>query len=746
MGRCAQLAALSLLPTVALAEGKPGGEENCPCLGDAWNPSDTHPASIVDGKLQFTTAGEKYQYPLEYGRNCNTHDTGLPPLCDQAAKPEWCNEKWCYVDKSNCALFYAKSQFFPQENNLFYSYATCSAGQTSNSFEKWAGIDTSSASTAAGSTATGSSGSTEDLSLLGLMQSYLVSSRMQIEQANAKLGTIWEPCRHSKMCNCAECWEDPTWRAKIDYSDVGVHPPALSNEASCLADAIAFTYRRVAGKEANKERVGYQYFADQREGTYVQWPNAQFCPSNYDPRFRPWYASGVTGPKDVVIVVDVSGSMNQNSRNKLAKSATKAILDTLTWKDFATVILFNNDVAAVFSDRLVSVTDSQRDAMHAWVDSGSGEWKGGGTDFQRALLGGISGGYASQHPGAFKIIEDSVSAGSTSMCQKLIMFLTDGEADFGAPDFQKVRELSTKFDTVLFTYALGDGADTSITKQLACENRGIFYPVSDNDNRLATTMAGYYSYFAEGQQSCTPAFVEYKDAITKEPLYAGCLPMYDREGSEVHLLGVSCMDINMLASIESLKRREDFWRDTVAIASDVSKKCRPLDISECNLQKMRLKVGSSSVCSSGPSVTASTKCQCKDPTCNDDPDFIDEKGYFCDTWVGDDCDKAATDWGYSGPGAAAVKAKCRHSCGDCPFVTCTTTSCTTTSMPTQSRACKTDKVSGVDLTGCEMSCGDPSSSRYSANPVCNLAVSGAWSVPVFSVLGAVFARYLAWTA
>ena len=45
------------------------------------------------------------------------------------------------------------------------------------------------------------------------------------------------------------------------------------------------------------------------------------------------YSSGSTGPKDLVIVVDVSGSMYTAGRAALAKAATKAVIDTLEWKD-----------------------------------------------------------------------------------------------------------------------------------------------------------------------------------------------------------------------------------------------------------------------------------------------------------------------------------------------------------------------------------------------------------------------------
>eukprot|EP00930_Biecheleria_cincta_P028540 TRINITY_DN19922_c0_g1_i1.p1 TRINITY_DN19922_c0_g1~~TRINITY_DN19922_c0_g1_i1.p1 ORF type:complete len:791 (-),score=91.88 TRINITY_DN19922_c0_g1_i1:397-2769(-) len=675
----------------------PNGLSSCPCLGASWSPADTHPNSIQNGMLIFKHAGTSYSYPLTYGQNCGEHDKNLPPLCNSLEGPDWCYEPWCYVDTSNCNVFNGKSQFFPNENNLYYSYATCQAGRLSNSFELWA-----------------QQGLSNPYSrLLPLLQGYLQASRHQIEDAHKNIGSSSETCVVSSMCPCLECLLNQAWNQRIDFRDVGVfQPEGRSSDASCLDRAIAFVYRRVASKEGIKSNVGYQYFGDQQVGSYVNWPNIQWCPSSYDPRFRPWYASGSTGPKDVVIVVDVSGSMLTASRITKAKAATKAILDTLTWKDFATILLFNHGVKSVYSNRLVAVTDARRAAMNTWVDSGV-LTSGGGTNFQAALLDEFSG--------AFKIIADSVQSGDTSMCQKIIMFLTDGEASFTEEDFSTTRRLATQYDTIIFSYALGSGADTTTTKRLACENRGIFYPVADTAD-LSSVMADYYSYFAEGQQSCTSSFVEYKDKITDTSLYAGCLPIYDRTTEHATLLGVSCMDVNMLTDIHSLKRSSG-WSQLVSIMSDVTKTCLPLYLSECQREKLRLKYSQQSVCSSTASASLTPSCPCLEQDCADDPSFIDEKGYFCDTWVGDSCDTAVSAWGYSSAGEAQIKAKCKHSCGLCAWLSpCpyTNTSCSSSALPTRSRACQTAKITGVNIEGSSMACCDPTSSRYDS-VACNSA-------------------------
>ena len=73
------------------------------------------------------------------------------------------------------------------------------------------------------------------------------------------------------------------------------------------------------------------YTGGMRDGNYVEWPIYESCLSDtdFDPRFRPWFANAATGPKDVIILIDTSGSMD-NGRMDLAKSAAKQVLKTLT--------------------------------------------------------------------------------------------------------------------------------------------------------------------------------------------------------------------------------------------------------------------------------------------------------------------------------------------------------------------------------------------------------------------------------
>ena len=63
---------------------------------------------------------------------------------------------------------------------------------------------------------------------------------------------------------------------------------------------------------------------------------------DYDPRLRPWYTITANGPKDVVVVVDVSGSMSSSNRMDLTKNALKALVDSLAPTDRLGLVEFSS--------------------------------------------------------------------------------------------------------------------------------------------------------------------------------------------------------------------------------------------------------------------------------------------------------------------------------------------------------------------------------------------------------------------
>lgn len=81
----------------------------------------------------------------------------------------------------------------------------------------------------------------------------------------------------------------------------------------------------------------------------------------YDCRTRAWYMEAAASPKDVIILVDRSGSMT-GQRRDIAKHVVTNILDTLGNNDFVNVMTFADDVEEIvpcFEDSLVQVRNMQ---------------------------------------------------------------------------------------------------------------------------------------------------------------------------------------------------------------------------------------------------------------------------------------------------------------------------------------------------------------------------------------------------
>ena len=51
--------------------------------------------------------------------------------------------------------------------------------------------------------------------------------------------------------------------------------------------------------------------------------------STFDPRARPWYVAASSGPKDIIIILDTSGSMSNYGRLGVMNEVAKRVISTL---------------------------------------------------------------------------------------------------------------------------------------------------------------------------------------------------------------------------------------------------------------------------------------------------------------------------------------------------------------------------------------------------------------------------------
>jgi len=86
----------------------------------------------------------------------------------------------------------------------------------------------------------------------------------------------------------------------------------------------------------------------------MRWPAN---PSVFDVRLRPWYIQAATCSKDVVILLDVSGSMN-GMHQSISQLVIKSLLKTFNNDDSINIIFFNTGftyLVTCFKELLVQV-------------------------------------------------------------------------------------------------------------------------------------------------------------------------------------------------------------------------------------------------------------------------------------------------------------------------------------------------------------------------------------------------------
>ena len=180
----------------------------------------------------------------------------------------------------------------------------------------------------------------------------------------------------------------------------------------------------------------------------MQWPGLDWCPTEYDPRFRSWYVSAASGPKDVVIVIDTSGSMSQRNRMSIAATAALRLLGTFTDVDHVAMVQFNSDASSALGrTTLQPATKSELDALRGWV---RGLNPGGSTNYYS---------YDAGQPGGLNVALDLLEASSgsaSSGCSKAILFLSDGVPTVGEVSLRgsagvQISERSEALGVSIFT-------------------------------------------------------------------------------------------------------------------------------------------------------------------------------------------------------------------------------------------------------------------------------------------------------
>uniref|UniRef100_A0A8C7FRQ2 Calcium channel, voltage dependent, alpha2/delta subunit 3 n=1 Tax=Oncorhynchus kisutch TaxID=8019 RepID=A0A8C7FRQ2_ONCKI len=280
----------------------------------------------------------------------------------------------------------------------------------------------------------------------------------------------------------------------------------------------------------------WQYFGSAK-GFFRQYPGVKWHPDEhgviaFDCRNRKWYIQAATSPKDVVILVDVSGSM-KGLRLTIARQTVSSILDTLGDDDFFNIIAYNQEIHYVepcLNGTLVRADRNNKAHFREHLDK----------LFAKGI--GLLGDALTE---AFTILSDFNQTGHGSVCSQAIMLVTDGAtqmyddvfAKFNWPD-RKVR---------IFPYLIGrESAFADNMKWMACANKGYFSQIStladvqENVMRYLHVMSRPKVIDHEHDTVWTEAYMDSTGSIIKGPslMTTVAMPVFSTKNETVSLCGI----------------------------------------------------------------------------------------------------------------------------------------------------------------------------------------------------------------
>ncbi|RWS06199.1 voltage-dependent calcium channel subunit alpha-2/delta-3-like protein 2, partial [Dinothrombium tinctorium] len=192
----------------------------------------------------------------------------------------------------------------------------------------------------------------------------------------------------------------------------------------------------------------------------------------YDCRLRNWYIKAAASPKDIVVLLDRSGSMT-GQRKEISRNVVINILETLTDDDFVTIIAFSTNLTRYvecFGDKLVQANKQNIQTFKKHLsDVDTYEI----ADFELAFTKG------------FELLEKTRREKRGAQCNQAIMLITDGAPESYDSLFDRLNRPFDEFGNPriparVFTYLVGkEVTDTQEVQSMACKNRGYYTHVAN---------------------------------------------------------------------------------------------------------------------------------------------------------------------------------------------------------------------------------------------------------------------------
>uniref|UniRef100_A0A8C1XYX4 Calcium channel, voltage-dependent, alpha 2/delta subunit 1a n=1 Tax=Cyprinus carpio TaxID=7962 RepID=A0A8C1XYX4_CYPCA len=353
----------------------------------------------------------------------------------------------------------------------------------------------------------------------------------------------------------AEFKEDPVFKRPVSYNTTAVHIPTDIYEGSTIilnelnwTAALDEVFKK---NWENDPSLLWQVFGSAtglaRYFPASPWVDTRSTPNKidlYDVRRRPWYIQGAASPKNMLILVDASGSVSGLTL-KLIRTSVSEMLETLSDDDYVNIVSFNNSAKSVacFENLVQANVRSKKilkEAVQKITANGTTDYKIG---FKEAFE---------------QLSSMNVTRAS---CNKIIMLFTDGGEDRASEIFE---EYNPDKEVRIFTFSVGQhNYDKTPIQWMACNNKGYYYEIP-SIGAIRINTQEYLDVLGrpmvkEDKKAKTVQWTNvYVDALELGLVITGTLPVFnktstrnsqDKNKSQL-ILGVMAVDV----SLDDIKR------------------------------------------------------------------------------------------------------------------------------------------------------------------------------------------------
>ncbi len=310
---------------------------------------------------------------------------------------------------------------------------------------------------------------------------------------------------------------------------------------------------------------------------------------SYDPRIRPWYVAGSSGPKNIIMILDTSGSME--TRLPLLKKAATRVVQSLTVQDRIAIIPFASTATKIVDPKGYMYQGTSEN-IHILTQRINDLESKGNTNFYEAFNA------------AFDVFNTTIDQELSVNCNSAVLFFTDGVSSNVQGNDEVTRLIQESIAAIqprlldkpilLFAYSISEDQEVhTFPLQLSCKVDQGVWSLIPNDEAIIESLSSYHQLFALGLGSeLNEDFVAW---VEPYPLATGnrlgttvSVPVYDHSRTPHIFLGVVGVDIPLAAIDAALGAENDDSAESISrVVSSSRVICPILDLDQCEMESFR---------------------------------------------------------------------------------------------------------------------------------------------------------------